>query len=199
MHIFLTFLCLATVSTISLETATTSSVPPEFSAFCRRINNPHSFSANAASSTRRLVARAISDRVHRMTTCAVALPSGFGVVSTVRSDVNIGSKQQHRVDHQLSSHRRAARSRTRIVVRLHYTAARHEVLPIPAFRALAALHLRGSPVLWLSRRRHEVGIREVRHSAHGDHFRCVRRQDRQQAAAAHPCRIQSAATFGAYM
>ena len=78
MHIFLRFLCLATVSTISLETATISSESPRLSIFRRRINNPHSFRANAASSTRRLAARAISDRVHRITICAVALPSAFG-------------------------------------------------------------------------------------------------------------------------
>lgn len=74
---------LATASTISRVIPICPFAPSPVICTCER--SPHSLRANAASSTRRLVARAISASVHWTTTCDVALPSEFDVVSIRRS------------------------------------------------------------------------------------------------------------------
>ena len=76
-HIRLTFRSRATVSTISREIAIVIASPSP----SLRTSSPHSFSANAASSTRRFVARARSASVQRTTVCTAALPSDAGTVS----------------------------------------------------------------------------------------------------------------------
>ena len=80
-HILLTFRSCATVSTISREIAIVIVSPSP----SLRTSSPHSFSANAASSTRRFVARAKSASVQRTTVCTAALPSGAGTVSYILS------------------------------------------------------------------------------------------------------------------
>ena len=80
-HIRLTFRSRATVSTISREMAIAIASPSP----SLRTSSPHSFSANAASSTRRFVARARSASVQRTTVCTAALPSGAGTVSYILS------------------------------------------------------------------------------------------------------------------
>jgi hypothetical protein len=80
-HIRLTFRSRATVSTISREIAIVIASPSP----SLRTSSPHSFSANAASSTRRFVARARSASVQRTTVCTAALPSGAGTVSYILS------------------------------------------------------------------------------------------------------------------
>ena len=80
-HIRLTFRSSATASTISREIAIVI-VSPSPSLL---MSSPHSFSANAASSTRRFVARARSASVQFTTVCTAALPSDAGTVSYVLS------------------------------------------------------------------------------------------------------------------
>ena len=82
MHMRLTFRSRATVSTISREIAIIIASPSP----SLRTSSPHSFSANAASSMRKFVARANSASVQRATTCTAALPSGAGTVSYVLSN-----------------------------------------------------------------------------------------------------------------
>ena len=80
-HIRLTFRSCPTASTISREIAIVIVSPSP----SLRTSSPHSFSANAASSTRRFVARARSASVQCTTVCTAALPSGAGTVSYVLS------------------------------------------------------------------------------------------------------------------
>jgi len=80
-HIRLTLRSRATASTISREIAIVIVSPSP----SLRMSSPHSFSANAASSTRRFVARARSASVQRTTACTAALPSGAATVSYVFS------------------------------------------------------------------------------------------------------------------
>jgi hypothetical protein len=88
-HITFTARSFPTASTISLDIT----ISPAWSPLdLRFVSSPHSFNAKAASSSRRLVARAISFKVHLTTTWLEALPSRLGVVSIVRTVVNNGSK-----------------------------------------------------------------------------------------------------------
>ena len=80
-HIRLTFRSCETASTISREIVIVIASPSP----SLRTSSPHSFSANAASSTRRFVARARSASVQRTTVCTAALPSGAGTVSYILS------------------------------------------------------------------------------------------------------------------
>ena len=82
MHMRLTFRSRATASTISREIAIVMASPSP----SLRTSSPHSFSANAASSMRKFVARASSASVQRATTCTAALPSGADTVSYVLSN-----------------------------------------------------------------------------------------------------------------
>lgn len=80
-HIRFTLRSRATASTISREMAIVIASPSP----SLRTSSPHSFSANAASSTRRFVTRARSASVQRTTACTAALPSGAATVSYVFS------------------------------------------------------------------------------------------------------------------
>ena len=80
-HIRLTFRSRATASTISCEIAIVIVSPSP----SLRTSSPHSFSANAASSTRRFVACARSASVQCTTVCTAALPSCAGTVSYILS------------------------------------------------------------------------------------------------------------------
>lgn len=88
-YIIFTFLSFATFST-SDRVITTASF--SVTSLNRRMSIPHSFSAKAASSARRFVARAISASLHLTWMWVSAPPSSRGVVSKMRSVVNIGSE-----------------------------------------------------------------------------------------------------------